>query len=118
MSGSLGFPTAPFLDENGDISLVWRQWLVGLQTRTETLPSAGQAASAIQLLPAASPFTYSAPFNGVLFASGGGIEAMTIRRGIGPAWKVGGFYGGVPLRRSDVLSITYLSAPTLVFFPG
>lgn len=115
MSGAVGFPSAPFLDPaTGDISDVWRQFLVQVFTRLGT----SQVRAPIAITPTGSPFTYAAPYDGALFAAGGGIEAMTLKRGSSAAYAVGSFYGGKPMRAGDLLTISYSAAPTLVFFPG
>lgn len=119
MSGSLGFPSSPFIDQaTGDVALVWRQWLINVFRRVNTLPTDAQASAPVVLTPISSPFTYTAPYNGTLFAAGGGIEKMTVQRGSSTPYAVGQFYGATPLRAHDVLTVRYLTAPALVFFPG
>lgn len=115
MTDIIGMPTAPLLDPaTGDIADVWRQFLVLVFRRL----SGSQTRAPVALTPAASPFVYTAPYDGTLFAAGGGIESMTLQRGTGTSYPVGGFYGGTPLRSGDQVTIRYLTAPALVFFPG
>jgi hypothetical protein len=115
VSEILGMPTAPLLDPaTGDVADVWRQFFVLVFRRL----SGSQIRAPVVLTPTASPFSYTAPWDGTLFASGGGIESMMLKRGAGTPYPVGGFYGATPLRAADQVTIRYVAAPTLVFFPG
>jgi hypothetical protein len=120
-----GFPDAPFADPTGQIMPVWRRFLMTLWFRTgqAAAPAVGaptdlSGRTPIVVSPTGSPFTLTPPCRGTLFVSGGGVEAMTIRRKSGTAYPVGGFYGGITLTASDTLTVTYLTAPTMVFFPS
>jgi hypothetical protein len=113
----VGIPTAPLCDpQSGEVTPAWRRFLMSLLARTGGSPGPGTAPATV-LTPAASPFVYAPGIAGTLFVSGGGVEAMTVRRRAGTAYPVGHFYGAFPLAPTDSVSITYLSAPQLVFFP-
>ncbi len=61
----------------------------------------------------ASPYTFQAARNGLLVLSGGTVSVVELARD-GITFTVLGILSGVlPVRRSDWLRITYLSAPTV-----
>lgn len=72
------------------------------------------AQPAITVSPSASPFTYTALFNGVLSVTGGTVSAISIIRQ-GTTVATGITAGLVHVRRSDQVRVTYTSAPTVVF---
>jgi hypothetical protein len=123
----VGFPTSPCTDPaTGEVTPMWRRFLQVLWQRTgeTTAPAIGVSSDAINqlgrktptvVIPTGSPFRYTPSTRGTLFVAGGGVEALTITRGTTTA-AVGGFYGGMPMSSSDTATITYLTAPQLVFF--
>src|SRR3954469_12594302 len=132
-----GFPSTPLTDPaSGEVTPAWRGLLQTLWARTgqTTAPAIGvgigalnaelQALLALGGLPSvtltlgASPYAYTPPSTGAVYVSGGGVTAMTVRRGTGAAWPVGQFYGGHPVTAHDVLTVSYVVAPVMVFFPG
>lgn len=92
--------------------------MIGVFSRVDGLATDAQAKQPVVVTATGSPFTYTAPYNGTLYVSGGGIESMTLKRGGAAAYPVGQFYGAKPLRAHDALTIRYSNAPALVFFPG
>jgi hypothetical protein len=123
----VGFPTAPCTDpQTGEVTPAWRKFLQVLWARTgeTTAPARGVSLAAlgalpsVTVIPSASPFAYTAPSFGTLYVAGGGVTAMTLRRGSGVAFLVGAFYGGKRMAPDDVLTITYSTAPIINFLPG
>jgi len=77
--------------------------------------SAAQPSSAVTV--GASPFIYTAQFNGSAAVSGGTVSAIAIiRRGVTVA--TGMTFGLFPLSRLDQIQITYTVAPVIVFLPS
>jgi hypothetical protein len=64
----------------------------------------------------ASPFTYTAPFDGCVIVSGGIVSAVAIARQ-GTSVATGITAGIVPVRRLDNVTITYTVLPTATFLP-
>jgi hypothetical protein len=65
----------------------------------------------------ASPFTFTATFNGVLAISGGTVSAVAlIRQGV--TVPTGATAGLIPVSRLDQVQITYTVAPTVNFLPS
>ena len=65
----------------------------------------------------ASPFTYTAAADGVLFVSGGTVSAVAIVRQ-GTSVPAGITAGPIPMRRLDQVTVTYTAAPALNFLPA
>jgi hypothetical protein len=83
----------------------------------EMPPSVPFAQPAQTVTVTASPFTYTALFNGTLAVSGGTVSAIAIiRQGVTVATGVTA--GLIPLRRLDQARITYTAAPTVAFLPS
>ena len=82
------------------------------------LPDAIPAAQAIATITAgASPFAYTAQFNGSAAVSGGTVSAIAIIRQ-GNTVATGMTSGLFPLSRLDQLRVTYTVAPVIVFLPS
>lgn len=65
----------------------------------------------------ASPFTYTAPSNGIVIVSGGTLSALTFSRD-GTTFIAVGFTSGIiPVRKKDLVRATYTVAPTMNFVP-
>ena len=66
----------------------------------------------------ASPFVYSAPFDGNVIVSGGGVSDMEFSRDSGATFtSVGVFYSPFYMRGGDQFRVTYIGAPTMLFIP-
>lgn len=75
-----------------------------------------RAQPAVAVIVGASPFTFTAPFNGTLAVQGGTVSAITvIRQGLNVATGI--IAGLVPVSRLDQVQITYAAAPTVGFLP-
>lgn len=77
-------------------------------------PPRAQPAQSVAL--GASPFTYSAAFDGTIVVTGGTVSALTLIRQ-GTSVATGLTTGLIPLSRLDQLQITYSVAPTVTFLP-
>lgn len=83
-----------------------------------SLPDAtprAQPAAAVTLT--GSPFAYTALSDGVLCISGGTVSAVSISRQ-GTAVATGSTAGVFPVKRLDIVGITYIVAPTVNFLPS
>lgn len=65
-----------------------------------------------------SPFVFTAPANGTLLVSGGGISLMQQQRGSSGYFSTGSYYGAFPMALGDMMRIVYVSVPKLEFSPG
>lgn len=65
----------------------------------------------------ASPFTYTAPFDGIVSVTSGTVSAIAIIRS-GTTVSTGITTGLIPVRRLDQVRITYTVSPTVVFLPN
>ena len=66
----------------------------------------------------ASPYTYTAPFDGTVFVSGGTVTGLDISRDAGVTFIATGILSGpVPVSRLDQLKFTHAGAPTANFLP-
>jgi hypothetical protein len=65
----------------------------------------------------ASPATYSAPRKGSLIVQGGTVSSIEFSRNGVDFYDVGAVAGMFSVCQSDVLRITYSSAPTVTFVP-
>jgi hypothetical protein len=82
------------------------------------LPDPPHAAQPVQTVtPGASPYTYTAAYNGTLSVSAGAVSAISIIRQ-GATVATGITAGLIPVSRSDQVSITYSVAPTVSFLPA
>lgn len=79
----------------------------------DPLPRA-QPAQAISV--GASPFTYTAPFDGTVVVSGGTVSAIGLSRD-GVTFFVLPIAGVIPVSRLDQVKITHTGAPTANFLP-
>lgn len=85
-------------------------------TVTVTTPVVGEAAAAVAA--GASPFTYTATFQGTMIVFGGQVE---FSRDSGASWILASLTGGfVPMLVGDQIRVTWFgaSAPTLTFLKG
>lgn len=66
----------------------------------------------------ASPFTYTAPFDGTLLVTGGTVSAIALSRDGGTTFiSIGLTSGLVPVSRLDQVKVTYSVLPTETFIP-
>lgn len=90
--------------------------LIRALTSPGIVPASPRAQPEASITVGASPFTYTAPFDGSVLVTGGTISNATITRnsahstGFTPPFMI-------PLSRLDQLSVTYTVAPTMTFFP-
>jgi hypothetical protein len=75
-----------------------------------------QAQPAQSITVGASPFTYTAPFDGTLVSTGGTVSAIAIIRQ-STTVATGLTSGLIPLSRSDKVQVTYSASPTMTFLP-
>jgi hypothetical protein len=67
------------------------------------------------ITPGASPYTYTALFEGWMLVQGGTVSAIALQR---TSSHTTGLMAGVfPMSRLDQITVTYIGAPTMVFFP-
>lgn len=103
------------LDDFSDVS--GPQQFASLALMEALLADAPQAAQPIQTITVgASPFTYTAPFNGSVLVKGGTVSIVSLIRQ-GASTVTGLVTGFIPVSRSDQVQITYTAAPTAVYFP-
>lgn len=74
-------------------------------------------ATAENVVVGASPFSYTAPRQGMLLMSGGTVSLIQYGRG-GTMFTMGVLAGPVGVMAGDVVRITYAVAPTLTFLPN
>lgn len=76
------------------------------------------ARSPSSVTPAASPFVYTAPANGIAVVSGGAVSVVQYGRG-STLTALGLTSGVVPMSQGDTLTVTWaVSAPTITFIPS
>jgi hypothetical protein len=81
------------------------------------LPNAiPQAQPIASVAPTGSPFTWTAPFDGLLSVTSGTVSQIDIIR-TGVTTGTGLTIGLIPLSRADQAKITYTGAPVLHFLP-
>lgn len=76
-----------------------------------------RAQPAVAVTVGASPFTFTATFNGTLAVSAGIVSAIALIRH-GSTVATGVIAGMVPVSRLDQVQITYTTAPTVEFLPS
>lgn len=64
----------------------------------------------------ASPFSYTAAFDGTMFVTGGTVSAISLTRQ-GTSVATGITTGLFPLSRLDILQVTYSGLPVMTFLP-
>lgn len=107
-------PRAQFVDSDGFLTDYGRRWLNGLQTAVGgALPT---DKSAEGLTPSASPYSFTATSTGRVAISGGTVSLVRVGR-LDSFFDVGQVAGLVPVRKGDVVEITYTVAPTVTFLP-
>ena len=88
-----------------------------VQSVPEDLPPANPRAQPIWAISVgASPFVYTAPFNGILLITGGTVSAISLNRGAG-FLTTGLTVGIVPMRRQDQVQVTWSGLPAMTFYP-
>lgn len=115
LSARLGVQSQP---DGADIARVRHDLANALMlAAVALLPDPTPSAQPVQSVTVgASPFTYTALFNGTLAVSAGTVSSISIiRQGVTVA--TGTTAGLIPMRRLDEVQITYTSAPTVVFLP-
>lgn len=75
-----------------------------------------QAPPAQSVTVGASPFGYTAAFDGTVLVTGGTVSAISLIRQ-GTSVATGITTGPIPLSRLDTLQVTYSGLPTMTFFP-
>lgn len=75
------------------------------------------AGAAISVAPSGSPYTYTAPSNGLLLVSAGTVTLIEYVR-LGSLYVVGLLAGAIPVARGDGIKLTYVVAPTVSFVPS
>lgn len=76
-----------------------------------------QRGAARALTPSGSPYTYTAPSNGVIVISVGTVTVIEYGRS-GAFYVVGLIAGLFPILNGDSIRVTYAVAPTMTFLPG
>lgn len=67
----------------------------------------------------ASPFVYTAIFDGEVVVSGGGVTALEFSRDSGATYfSMGALYAPSQVRAGDKIRVTYAAAPTMTFIPN
>lgn len=87
---------------------------IGEKAQVVTQPPPSMAAQAVAVT--ASPFTYTATRNGMLFVTGGTLSTIQYGRG-GQLYALGLGMSPIPLIPGDQVRLVYLTAPTLTFLP-
>jgi hypothetical protein len=88
-----------------------------VQSVPEDFPPANPRAQPIWAISVgASPFVYTAPFNGILLITGGTVSAISLNRGAG-FLTTGLTVGIVPMRRQDQVQVTWSGLPAMTFYP-
>lgn len=65
----------------------------------------------------ASPYSYTAPSNGSVFVTGGTVSAIAFSRDGTTFLSTGLIAGIIPVRKKDIVRVTYTAAPTMTFVP-
>ena len=105
----------PDVDAAPSLLAVSNAMAVGVDDLLPDQVPQAQPSSAVMVT--ASPFTYTASFNGSLAISGGTVSAVAlIRQGVTIATGVTA--GVIPVSRLDQVKITYTVLPTAVFLPS
>jgi hypothetical protein len=76
-----------------------------------------QAQPIVTITPGASPYTYTAAFDGTLLITGGVVSSIVLSRGAGNV-TTGLTDGILPMRRQDQVTVTYGTVPAMSFFPN
>lgn len=83
----------------------------------DLLPDPAPQAQPIQsIVVGASPFTYTAPFNGAVTVTGGTVSGISITRQT-ITLSTGITVGLIPVSRLDQVQVTYTGTPTMNFLP-
>ena len=69
------------------------------------------------ITPGASPYTYTAPFDGWVTVSGGTVSGLDLSRDGTTFIATGVLAGPIPVSRLDKLKVTWTGSPTMNFFP-
>lgn len=106
-------------NQEGHVAIPWDRIASATQQALEseiTVPQP-QAQPASPVTVGASPFTFTASFDGALAVSGGTVSAISVIR---QTTTVGaGITAGlIPVRRLDKVQITFTAAPTVAFLPS
>jgi hypothetical protein len=88
------------------------------QSVPEDLPPANHRAQPVwSVIVGASPFVYTAQYNGILLITGGTVSAISLNRGAG-FLSTGLTVGVIPVRQRDQVQITWSGVPTVTFYPN
>lgn len=71
----------------------------------------------LTITPSGSPFAYTAVSTGAVYISGGTVSLAQLARG-GVTVSTGLIAGGVWMQKGDILTTTYVVAPTMTWVPG
>ena len=75
------------------------------------------APAGVAVSPSCSPYTWTAPSDGVLIVSGGTVSLVEVGRGA--AFYAAGLVGGlIPVSAGDKVRMTYVVAPAATFLGG
>lgn len=87
---------------------------IGEKAQSITMPPLSMAAMTVTV--GASPFTFTAPRNGLLFLSGGTLSAIQYSRGASLN-VLGASTNQIYVMAGDQVRVTYLLAPAITFLP-
>lgn len=76
-----------------------------------------RAQPAVAITPGASPYSYTASFDGSVIVNPGTVSAIAISRDGTTFFTTGVTAGMFPMSRGDILKVTYTVAPTMTFLP-
>lgn len=105
-------PAPPAATDYPDISLA-----LMLSQLSELPDPIATAQPFLALTPGASPWGYTAAYNGTVTITGGTVSAIDLARQ-GTSISTGLIVGLIPVRRGDTVTVTYTVAPTATFIPG
>lgn len=111
-------PNANFLDDNGNVSTVWWQYLLILFNRTGGSTGTSPGGPPVSVTLGSSPLQFQAPADGTLFVTGGGVTSLKLGRGTASGFDTGQFYAPIPMSAGDSVTMSFISPPpTVTFLP-
>lgn len=99
---------------SADLPDIYRALLLAQEALLPDPTHRAQPAQSITV--GASPFTYTAAFDGTVAITGGTVSAIAIIRQSATV-ATGLTTGLIPLSRSDQVQVTYSASPTMTFLP-
>lgn len=89
-----------------------------LLAQDDLLPDPTPRAQPVSVLtPGGSPWTYIAPFDGLVVISAGTVSAIALSRDGSTFYVTGLTSGLVPVSKLDQVKTSYTGVPTMTFFP-